>query len=341
MLAALSPLLAGCDEPSQAATRCAGHACRKSASSPSSRSRARWCANCRAASRRRAISEVRPRVSGIVVERMFHQGSEVKAGDPLYRIDPRPFEVEVQSSKAALAKAEAALRAGRAAGAAHRSADQPAAPRAEVENEKAIAAERQAAADVEGRKADLARAELNLDYATIRAPIDGVVGAALGQRGRAGRAERHRDARDHPAARSDLCRLHPVGRRNDPAAPRLRDRRSRTHRARCDQGAARARRRLALSDRRQTAVLRSQGRRQYRAGDAARRVRQSEARIAAGHVCPRPHRAGHRQRCDRRAAAGGAAQRRRRQRGVRRQGRRPRRACSRCAPARCRTASGW
>jgi membrane fusion protein (multidrug efflux system) len=48
----------------------------------------------------------------------------------------------------------------------------------EVENEKAVAAERQAAADVEGRKADLARANLNLDYATIRAPIDGIVGAA-------------------------------------------------------------------------------------------------------------------------------------------------------------------
>src|SRR4029079_636544 len=49
----------------------------------------------------------------------------------------------------------------------------------EAENEKAIAAERQAHAEAEGRKADLARAKLNLDYATVRAPIDGVVGAAL------------------------------------------------------------------------------------------------------------------------------------------------------------------
>src|SRR5439155_21229894 len=49
----------------------------------------------------------------------------------------------------------------------------------EAENEKAIAAERQAHAELEGRKADLARAKLNLDYATVRAPIDGVVGAAL------------------------------------------------------------------------------------------------------------------------------------------------------------------
>src|SRR5207237_905522 len=53
------------------------------------------------------VSDVRPRVSGIVVERLFRQGSEVKAGDPLYRIDPKPFEVEIMSGRAALAKAEA------------------------------------------------------------------------------------------------------------------------------------------------------------------------------------------------------------------------------------------
>jgi membrane fusion protein (multidrug efflux system) len=48
----------------------------------------------------------------------------------------------------------------------------------EIENEKAIAAEKESAADVEARKADLARARLSLDYSTIRAPIDGIVGAA-------------------------------------------------------------------------------------------------------------------------------------------------------------------
>lgn len=124
------------------------------------------------------VAEVRPRVSGVVVERLFHQGSEVKAGDPLYRIDPRPFEVEVMSNEAALAKAQAQLQ--QAQQHARRIAtltNQRAAP--EAENEKAIASERQAQAEVEGRKADLARAKLNLDYATVRAPIDGVVGAAL------------------------------------------------------------------------------------------------------------------------------------------------------------------
>lgn len=124
------------------------------------------------------VAEVRPRVSGIVVERLFRQGSEVRAGDPLYRIDPRPFEVEVMANEAALAKANAALmQAQQQARRIATLTSQRAAP--EAENEKTIAAELQAKAEVDGRKAELARAKLNLDYATVRAPIDGVVGAAL------------------------------------------------------------------------------------------------------------------------------------------------------------------
>lgn len=124
------------------------------------------------------VAEVRPRVSGIVVERLFRQGSEVKAGEPLYRIDPHPFEVEVMANEAALAKAQAVLlQAQQHSRRIATLTSQRAAP--EAENEKAIAAEHQAKAEVEGRKAELARARLQLDYATVRAPIDGVVGAAL------------------------------------------------------------------------------------------------------------------------------------------------------------------
>jgi membrane fusion protein, multidrug efflux system len=177
MLAATAPLLAGCDEPTAATA--AADASEPDVSivavKPQPRAMLRELPGRIAPTR---VSEVRPRVSGIIVERLFHQGSEVKAGDPLYRIDPRPFEVEVQSSEAALARAKAVLE--QAAQQAHRVAtlfSQRAMP--EAENEKAIAAQRQAEADVEGRKADLARAKLNLDYATIRAPIGGIVGAAL------------------------------------------------------------------------------------------------------------------------------------------------------------------
>ena len=175
----MSPLLAGCEEPTTATATTAAEISEPDVSivvvQPRARSMVRELPGRVAPTR---VSEVRPRVSGIVVERLFNQGSEVKAGDPLYRIDPRPFEVEVQSSEAALARARATLE--QATQHANRIAtltSQRAAP--EARNEEAVAALRQAEADVAGRKADVARAKLNLDYATIRAPISGIVGAAL------------------------------------------------------------------------------------------------------------------------------------------------------------------
>ncbi|TAH67277.1 MAG: efflux RND transporter periplasmic adaptor subunit [Rhodopseudomonas palustris] len=124
------------------------------------------------------VAEVRPRVSGIIVARMFQQGSEVKAGDPLYRIDPRPFEVELQAAEAAVAKAHAALEQATLQAERMTSlASQNAASKAQ--SEIATGTMRQARAELAVREAELARAKLNLDYATIRAPISGVIGAAL------------------------------------------------------------------------------------------------------------------------------------------------------------------
>ncbi|WP_131871912.1 MULTISPECIES: efflux RND transporter periplasmic adaptor subunit [unclassified Bradyrhizobium] len=177
LLAVAAPLLAACDESNSAIVQAQPTEPEVSVVTvrPQPRAVVRELPGRIAPTR---VSDVRPRVSGIVVQRLFRQGSEVKAGDPLYRIDPRPFEVEVLANEAALAKAEAALMQAKQQ--AHRIAaltKDRAAP--EAENEKAIAAERQAHAEVEGRKAELARAKFNLDYATVRAPIDGVVGAAL------------------------------------------------------------------------------------------------------------------------------------------------------------------
>src|SRR4051794_36462381 len=177
LLAAAAPFLAGCEEPASAIAAAPTSAPEVGIVTikPQARLIVRELPGRVAPTR---VSDVRPRISGIVIERMFSQGSEVKAGDPLYRIDPRPFEVEVQSSEAALAKAVAAfdqalLQARRIALLTSQRAT------SEAENEKAIGAMRQAEAEVEGRKAEVARAKLNLSYATIRAPIDGVVGAAL------------------------------------------------------------------------------------------------------------------------------------------------------------------
>jgi membrane fusion protein (multidrug efflux system) len=124
------------------------------------------------------VADVRPRVSGIILSRTFEQGREVKAGEPLYQIDPKPFEVELQAAEAAMAKAEAALlQASQHAIRIETLTKSNAASQAS--NEVAVANLAQAKADLAARHADLSRARLNLDYATIRAPINGIIGAAL------------------------------------------------------------------------------------------------------------------------------------------------------------------
>ncbi|WP_096354114.1 efflux RND transporter periplasmic adaptor subunit [Variibacter gotjawalensis] len=124
------------------------------------------------------IAEVRARVSGIVIERAFLQGSEVKAGDVLYRIDPKPFEVELQLQEAAMAKAAAMLEQ------AHQQAKRietlfQGKSASQAQLEQAVSANRQAEADFQARTADVQRARLNLEYATVRSPINGRVGGAL------------------------------------------------------------------------------------------------------------------------------------------------------------------
>jgi membrane fusion protein (multidrug efflux system) len=123
------------------------------------------------------VADVRPRVSGIVTARTFNQGSDVNAGDPLYQIDPKPFEVELLAAEAAFEKAKAGLdlavpQATRSAALAKTQAISTA------QHEIAVATVAQAKAEVAAREADVARARLNLDYATIRAPIRGRIGAA-------------------------------------------------------------------------------------------------------------------------------------------------------------------
>lgn len=176
-MASLAPFLAGCDEPvaAQAAAAKIEPEVGVISVKPHPRALVRELPGRIAPTR---IADVRSRISGIVVERTFHQGSEVKAGDPLYRIDQRPLEVELRANEASLAKAVAALEL-----AAHHEkrttllAGQKVV--SEAQHEKAVGALRQAEADVAAGKADVARARLKLNYATIRAPIDGVVGAAL------------------------------------------------------------------------------------------------------------------------------------------------------------------
>ncbi len=124
------------------------------------------------------IAELRARVSGIVTARTFEQGSEVNAGDILYHLDPAPYEVELAATQAALRKAQAVLQHEERQAArietlvASKSASQ-------VQFDTAQSNLQQALADVEARKADVARARLNLAYTTLKAPISGRIGRAL------------------------------------------------------------------------------------------------------------------------------------------------------------------
>lgn len=124
------------------------------------------------------VAEVRARVAGIVMERSFQQGSDVKAGDVLYRIDPQRFEVELVAAEAALAKAQAALdQADLQYKRIEKLISGQAASQAQFES--ATAARRQAQADVAARTADVMRARIELDRTSVRSPIDGRIGRAL------------------------------------------------------------------------------------------------------------------------------------------------------------------
>ncbi|UXN02646.1 MULTISPECIES: efflux RND transporter periplasmic adaptor subunit [unclassified Bartonella] len=124
------------------------------------------------------VAEVRPRISGIVVERVFTQGSTVKEGEVLYRIDPMPFRVRVASAEASLARAKAVeLNAKQLAERQSQLREREVTSTTNYDN--AVAALAQAEADVALAQASLDAAKLDLGYTEVRAPISGRIGRAL------------------------------------------------------------------------------------------------------------------------------------------------------------------
>ena len=122
-------------------------------------------------------AEVRARVAGVVLKRVYREGSDVKQGDVLFLIDPAPFKADHDSARATLAKAEATRYQARLQEQRYRQlVDDKAVSRQEYDNAKASLL--QADASVAEAKAALARARLNLGYATVTAPISGRIGRA-------------------------------------------------------------------------------------------------------------------------------------------------------------------
>jgi len=124
------------------------------------------------------VAQVRARVTGIVQKRFFTEGTDVKAGEPLFQIDPAPYKAALDSAKAALAKAQANEQ--QTTGLLNRYKplrEANAISQQDFVNATSSAA--QASADVAAAKAAVQTTQLNLDYATVTAPISGRIGQAL------------------------------------------------------------------------------------------------------------------------------------------------------------------
>ena len=121
------------------------------------------------------VAEVRPQVSGIILQRHFIEGSDVKAGDSLYQIDPATYQAAFDSAKGELAKAEAA------ANIAHLTVKRylPLVGTQYVsrqEYDQAVANARQADASVMAAQAGVETARINLAYTKVSSPISGRIG---------------------------------------------------------------------------------------------------------------------------------------------------------------------
>lgn len=124
------------------------------------------------------VAEIRPQVSGIVRKRLFEQGADVRAGQPLFEIDSATLRAEAQSAVAALQRAEAA--ASRASTRVERMAPLVKADAVSQQTyDDAVAERQQAVADVAQARATLSRRRLDLTFATVEAPIAGRIEQAL------------------------------------------------------------------------------------------------------------------------------------------------------------------
>lgn len=124
------------------------------------------------------VAQVRARAAGILQKRLFKEGSDVKAGQPLFQIDSAPYQASVAQAEASVAQAEAGLAQSRALAERYR-------PLVAVnaiskqEYDNAVAAQKTAEANVAASKAALTTARINLGYASVTAPISGRIGRAL------------------------------------------------------------------------------------------------------------------------------------------------------------------
>ena len=124
------------------------------------------------------VAQVRARAAGILHQRLFREGSDVKAGQVLFQIDPAPYRALLAAAQAAVARGEANVMQTRAQAERYKPlAEANAISQQDYVN--AVAAQRLAEAELAASQASLQTAQINLGYATVTAPIAGRIGRAL------------------------------------------------------------------------------------------------------------------------------------------------------------------
>lgn len=121
------------------------------------------------------VAEVRARVDGIVLERLFEEGSDVERGQLLYRIDPKPYQATLASAKASLARARANVQSSKVLAERYASLLEDRAV-SQQEHDNAAASYQAALADVAAGKAAVQAAEIDLGYTRVTSPIAGRIG---------------------------------------------------------------------------------------------------------------------------------------------------------------------
>ncbi len=148
------------------------------------------------------IAEVRPQVTGIIKKRLFTEGSDVKAGQALYEIDPAPYQAAFDNASASLARAEANLPPIRAKAQRYKELVAIKAV-SQQEFDDVTGAHLQAEADVKYWKAAVETARINLGYTRVTAPISGRIGKSSVTVGALATA-------NQPAAFTSIQQLDPV-----------------------------------------------------------------------------------------------------------------------------------
>ena len=148
------------------------------------------------------IAEIRPQVSGVILKRMFEEGSDVHEGQQLYQIDPSLYQAALDRAQGTLAQQQAALVTAQARDHRYESLSRINAV-SHQDYDDALAAEREAAASIAVAKAEVDTAQTNLTYTKVLSPITGRIGRSIVTEGALVTS-------DQPAPLSVVTQLDPI-----------------------------------------------------------------------------------------------------------------------------------